>query len=66
MAVSALILPRLGYLLSSFFIMAAFLTLLGTRKWYVTLALAAVTSLVSFVVFVKVLKVLLPKGLLAF
>ena len=66
LALVAALFTTIGYLLSCFIIMVLFLRLLGTRKWLTTLGMSAATALASYVVFVKLLKVLLPKGLVAF
>jgi len=59
----ALALERLGYLLSIFLLMVAFLNLYRAKRWYVQLATAAVIAGASFLVFYVWLRVPLPTGL---
>ncbi len=57
---------KLGYLLTSFFVMAGCLWILGSKNWLVTLGTALATALISYSVFVKLLHVILPRGLISF
>jgi putative tricarboxylic transport membrane protein len=54
----------LGFLLSSFLFMLAFLTFLGTRKWYALLFLSALVPFCIYILFKTLLGAHLPEGLL--
>lgn len=56
------LLQRLRFLLSTFLILVVLYRLLGVRRTATSLAAAAVTTLVSFVVFAGLLGVVLPSG----
>ena len=58
----ALFLPYLGYGICSAFLMAAVLRLLGMKNWSKTAAAAALTALVSYLIFVSLLDIPLPRG----
>ncbi|MBN2033235.1 MAG: tripartite tricarboxylate transporter TctB family protein [Deltaproteobacteria bacterium] len=53
---------QLGYLLSSFALMAALLRTLGVKRWKHNLPLSFTTAIVCYVLFVQFLKIPLPKG----
>ena len=53
---------RLGYLLSSFLLMAALLRSLGVKGWKGNLSLSFITAIVCYLLFVKWLKIPLPEG----
>ncbi|MBW1973542.1 MAG: hypothetical protein DRG20_01955 [Deltaproteobacteria bacterium] len=54
--------PFLGYLLSSFLILAILLFYFGNRKWYIVIPLIFVFPLMLYWFFAKVMLVLLPQG----
>jgi putative tricarboxylic transport membrane protein len=62
----ALLLSRLGYLITTFGLMFFLLNVMGRIKLWVRLANAVVTSLVTYVLFSLWLSIPLPKGLLGF
>ncbi len=66
MILAAAFFDKLGYLLITFFVMAGCLWTLGSRNWLVILGTALATALISYTVFVKLLHVILPRGLISF
>ncbi len=56
----------LGFLLSSFLFILAFLIFLGTRKWYALLFLSALVPFCIYILFNTILGAYLPEGLLYF
>lgn len=58
--VAALALERLGYRITIFALLVFFLGVLERKRWYSVLILSAAFSLVSYWLFVDVLKVQLP------
>jgi len=59
-----LLLKPLGYAIVSFLLMAALLRLLGFRRWILNLGLSLLTAAGSHAVFVYLLKIPLPEGVL--
>jgi hypothetical protein len=64
LAVLALLMPVLGFLLAAFLVMSFLLGLSDRRRPGSAVLLAAVSSLVIYGLFVSVLQVRLPRGLL--
>jgi putative tricarboxylic transport membrane protein len=62
MILAAFFINILGYLLTSFLLMTAFLRLLGIKKLYLLLIISVITASSSYLLFVKILKIALPKG----
>lgn len=60
------VLDPLGYLLSTFVLMFLLLRMMVKKAWWFVPAVACFISLVSYVVFKVLLKVLLPGGILGF
>ncbi len=56
--------PSLGFVTASFLLLSALFFLLGERRWYVGIPLAAVFSLLIYLAFQKGLQVRLPAGIL--
>jgi len=63
MALTTLLLKPVGYPLASFLLMVGLLTTLGLRRWPLSLALSLLAAVVSYLLFVYLLKIPLPKGL---
>lgn len=59
-------LPVLGYPLASFFLMAALLFILGVKRPVPLLAISILTAVGCYLLFVRWLKIPLPKGLWGF
>ncbi len=59
----AFLLPIFGYLISSFLIVFLMLSIFEPRKLWVNIVIAAVVSNLTFLVFYKGFKVLLPAGI---
>ena len=57
-----LLLPYLGYPLVSFLLMLLLLRTLGIQRWNALLAVSLSTAFVSYFLFVRWLKIPLPKG----
>jgi hypothetical protein len=57
-----LLIPYLGYPLVSFLLMLFLLRTLGMKRWNTLLALSLSTAFVSYFLFVRWLKIPLPKG----
>lgn len=64
MALATLFLHTLGYAVVSFLLMVGLLRLLGLKRWPLNVALSLLTAAASDTLFVYVLKIPLPKGLL--
>lgn len=62
---SALAFERLGYVLTSYFLVAFLLWTIGRHKWWVAVVVATLTSLGSFLIFGWLSGSSLPAGLLA-
>ena len=62
----SLFLSRLGFLLATFFLMVFLLRTSGPLKWWVTLLIALLTSVLTYWVFGVWLSVPFPRGLLSF
>jgi hypothetical protein len=60
----AVSIPFLGYGICSAFLMGAVLRLLGMRGWSKTAAAADLTALASYLIFVSLLDIPLPRGTL--
>ena len=58
------LLPSLGFVISSGLLLLAFFFLLGEKRWYLGLGLAAVVPLGIYYLFTSLLGVRLPAGLL--
>jgi putative tricarboxylic transport membrane protein len=56
------LLDPLGYLLSTFLLVLFMLRWIDTQRWAVALGMAAITSVVSYVVFAIWLSIPLPRG----
>lgn len=63
-ALATLLLNTLGYAIVSFLLMAALLRLLGLKRWLLNLSLSVLTAAGSQTVFVYLLKIPLPEGIL--
>ena len=62
MVLATLFFNRLGYPLSSFFLMLALLRILGVKRWKINLPISFVAAAVCYFLFVQWLKIPLPKG----
>jgi hypothetical protein len=62
--VYALVLPRLGYLVSTFLLMVVLFSLYGRKKWWAILGWSVAVIAVTYVVFHGWLKVQFPVGVL--
>jgi putative tricarboxylic transport membrane protein len=60
----ALVLERLGYLLSTFILMVFLLRAIEPQRWIVVITVALLTALVSYVIFASLLGIPLPAGIL--
>lgn len=58
------LLPTLGFVISSGLLLLAFFFLLGERRWYLGLGIAATVTLGVYFLFTNALGVNLPAGLL--
>jgi putative tricarboxylic transport membrane protein len=63
-ALATLFLKTLGYAIVSFLLMVALLRLLGVKRWLLNLSLSVLTAAGSHTVFVYLLKIPLPEGIL--
>jgi hypothetical protein len=61
-----LVLERLGYLLSTFLLMAFLLVSTEVKRWYLVVLVACASSFLSYAVFALLLGVRLPKGMFGF
>ncbi len=62
----ALLLPRLGYLITTFGLMAFLFSMIGRPRLWVRGVSALITVLVTYIIFYVWLDVQLPKGILGF
>jgi putative tricarboxylic transport membrane protein len=62
----ALLLPALGFVITSFIIMTLLFILTGVRRLWICVGAALLTVVVSHVVFVIFLRIPLPRGMLNF
>lgn len=60
----AFVVEYLGYILSTFLLIAFLLRAIEPQKWWVVIALALLSSLVTYVVFSLLLSTPLPEGVL--
>jgi putative tricarboxylic transport membrane protein len=60
----ALVLEKLGFLLSTFIVMLLLLRVIEPQKWSRVIAVALVTALVSYFLFARLLNIPLPAGVL--
>jgi putative tricarboxylic transport membrane protein len=60
----ALVLEKLGFLLSTFTVMLLLLRVIEPQKWPRVIAVALVTALVSYFLFARLLNIPLPAGVL--
>ena len=60
----AFLLQRMGYLLSTFALIAILLRTLRPQRWWVVLGTACVSAVVSYLLFDTLLGIDLPKGIL--
>jgi putative tricarboxylic transport membrane protein len=58
------LMPTLGFIISSFVLLTAFIFLLGERRWYVGILIALVFTIAIYVGFTRGLQVRLPSGIL--
>lgn len=64
LALATLLLTTLGYPVVSFLLMVGLLRILGSKRWPLNLTVSLVTAVGSHAVFIYLLKIPLPKGLL--
>jgi hypothetical protein len=60
------VLPFLGYLVSTFFLMACLLVMVGRRKWWLLIVFPGLATLVSYYIFAKLFQCPFPAGILSF
>ena len=60
----ALVLEKLGFLLSTFTVMLLLLRVIEPQKWSRVIAIAVATALVSYFLFARLLNIPLPPGVL--
>lgn len=60
--VYALILEKVGFVLMTFFLLLMLFKVIGSRKWSFSLMVSVLTVIVTYLVFVVLLKVELPLG----
>jgi len=58
------LMPTLGFIISSFVLLTAFIFLLVERRWYVGILIALVFTIAIYVGFTRGLQVRLPSGIL--
>lgn len=58
------LMPGLGFMISSFVLLAAFFFLLGERRWYLGILIALVFTIAIYMAFAKGLQIRLPLGIL--
>ncbi len=63
---STLLFEPLGYILSSFFLVAFLLCTVEPQKWWVAVGIALLSSFGSYMLFVTLLGTTLPKGIFGF
>lgn len=56
----------IGYLVFSFLLMLLLIRVLGERRWVFNIILSLITAVASYLLFVKWLKIPLPRGLMGF
>lgn len=61
-----IVLESLGYLLSTFLLMAFLLYFIEVKRWYLVVLVASASSVLSYALFALWLDVRLPKGVLGF
>lgn len=61
-----IVLESLGYLLSTFLLMAFLLYSIEVKQWYLVVLAASASSFLSYALFALWLDVRLPKGVLGF
>jgi len=66
MALATLFLNFIGYLLTSFLIIISLLIILGMKKWYLIIIISSLTAIGSYFLFIKLLNITLPRGLIGF
>jgi putative tricarboxylic transport membrane protein len=66
MALSLVMLDKLGFMLTTALFMAAVVFGLGVRSWWVLVSVPLVSAVALYVIFAVWLRVPLPKGLLTF
>jgi len=66
MAVSLVVLEKLGFMVTTTLFMAAVVFGLGVRSWWVLASVPLVSAVVLYVIFAVWLRVPLPKGILTF
>jgi putative tricarboxylic transport membrane protein len=66
LVIYSFILPWLGYLISTFMLLAILFKIAGFRKWVFTLTVSFIAALATYIVFYYWLSVRLPKGILGF
>jgi putative tricarboxylic transport membrane protein len=62
----ALLLERLGFLISAFLFLFVLFGAFDSRRWFFSLGVSLITILITYTLFVLVLRVELPSGLLRF
>lgn len=62
----ATLLPRIGYLITTFGLMVLWYGLIGRRRLWIQGAGALITALVTYLIFCVWLKIQLPKGIFGF
>jgi len=58
------LMPTLGFIISSFVLLTAFIFLLGERRWYLGILIALVFTIAIYVAFARGLQIHLPLGIL--
>jgi putative tricarboxylic transport membrane protein len=61
-----LVLPYLGYLVTTFLLMACLLLIVGRHKWWLLISFPGLSSLVSYYVFAKLFHCPFPAGIFSF
>lgn len=61
-----LLLPRLGYIITTFGLMTFMFCIIGRSKLWIEITIALVTVLASYVIFCRWLTIQLPKGIFGF
>jgi len=62
----ALLLEKLGFLITAFLFLFVLFSAFDSRRWFFALGVSLVTILISYTLFVLVLRVELPSGLIRF
>ncbi len=63
---ATLFLNLIGYLLTSLLIMISLLIILGMKKWYMIIIISSLTAIGSYLLFIKLLNITLPRGFIGF